>query len=101
MNKILNKLLARIRASLNVDDKEFKKLIDQYVDEQNLPLKMQQVSLRANLTKSIGGEDDLTMKMFLKALKVLKITKIQFSVKAVTKDGKEISTPALPLDMED
>ena len=85
------RMFRRILISMNIGDKEYKQKVDEFIQSEKLPLKMQETALRNNLTKSLSG-DSMTAGTFMKALKVLKITKIHLKLQCFDKDGNEIST---------
>lgn len=99
MNKLLAKIVRRILAMFDIDEKKYQQLTEEYIKEQELPLAMQQAALRNQLKKAFDpSQSKMTVDTALKIAKMLKINKIAISVTVQTKDGTEHKSGYIHLD---
>lgn len=99
MNKLLAKIVRRVLAMFDIDEKKYQQLTDDYVKEQKLPLAMQQVALRKQLMKAFDpAQTQMSVGTMLKIAKLLKIKKIAINVTVQTEDGTECKTGYIHLD---
>ena len=89
-NGVLSRLFRQVMSDLNVTGPRFGNLLQHYILDSRYGIpnnKKDQASKRGNMTRELASAQ-MTWKIFIKAMRILQFTKVEFIINCHHQDGK-------------